>query len=401
MVRIHGGGFAMGSGSWAWHDGSNLARRGDVVVVTLNHRLGVLGYLHLGDILGGDFMDSGNAGMLDLVAALRWVRDNIAAFGGDPDNVTIFGESGGGYKVSTLLAMPDAQGLFHRAIVQSGPSLQVQTPEAAAVIRDAILEELGLSHEHAADLQTVPVDRLLAAQLALARAGTVGGAMGFSPVLQPGVLPAHPGDAIAAGASAGIPLLIGTVRHEATMFLAMESIFGGALPTLDDAALEARAKALLGDRAEDTLDVYRRAQAGASPLELYAIIQSDQMMRIPSIRLAEQKLIGGRAAVFMYLLAWQSPALDGFVRATHGLCVPLTMDNVDSAPMAGDYPISRQVAARMSEAWLSFARHGDPNHGGLPQWDPYSVKARATMVFDEICTAVDDPFGDERRAWGI
>jgi para-nitrobenzyl esterase len=402
LVRIHGGGFVMGSGSWGWHDGTNLAGRGDVVVVTVNHRLGALGYLHLAEIGGAAYAHSGNAGMLDLVVALEWVRDNIEAFGGDPGNVMIFGESGGGYKVSTLLAMPGAQGLFHRAIIQSGPGLAAMTPNDATAAAKALLDELGLDATRIGELHAMPVERVLEAQLALARRtpGMMGGAMGFAPVLDDEVLPSHPGDALDAGASSAVPLMIGSTREEATFFLLIEGMAtGGPIPIIDDEALTTRVTMMAGERAGSVIDTYRATMPGASPLDLYVRIMSDAVMRMGSITLAERKLAGGSAPVFMYMMAWASPAMDGFFKATHGLCVALSMDNCDSAPMAGDYPASSGVAAHMSDAWIAFARHGDPNRPDLPKWSPYSLDERATMIFDEECTVLADPYREQRLAW--
>jgi para-nitrobenzyl esterase len=401
LVRIHGGGYVMGSGSWAWHDGTNLARRGDVVVVTVNHRLGALGGLHLAELGGGSYRHSGNAGLLDLVAALEWVRDNIAAFGGDPGNVTIFGESGGGMKVSTLLAMPAAEGLFHRAIIQSGPGLQAATPAAKTEEAQALLAELGLDAAQLGELAAMPVERILAAQRAVAERLGMASVMGFGPVVDGDVLPAHPEDALAAGASSTVPLMIGSTRHEATMFLLIEGMMTGVpIPVIDGAGLEARIGFMAGDRSDALLAAYRATMPGASPLDIYVAFFSDFAMRTGSIKLAERKLAAGSAApVFMYLLAWESPAMGGVLRATHGLCVPLSMDNCDSAPMTRDYPGSRPVAARMSEAWIAFARDGDPSHADLPKWPPYSLDERATMLFDDECSVVADPFREQRLAW--
>ena len=400
LVRIHGGGYVMGSGSWGWHDGTNVARRGDVVVVTVNHRLGALGYLHLAELGGDAYRHSGNAGMLDLVAALEWVRDNIEAFGGDPGNVMIFGESGGGMKVSTLLAMPGAQGLFHRAIVQSGPGLQAMVPAAATNAAEAMLEELGLDATQVDELRTMPVERLLAAQHAMAARLGMASLLSFAPVLDDEVLPAHPVDAVAAGASAAVPLMVGTARHEATQFLLTEGmVTGESIPVIDDAGLELRIGMMAGERAGAVIAGYRATMPDASPIDLYIAIFSDMAMRSGSITLAERKLAGGTAPVFMYLLEWESPAMDGFVAASHGLCVPLSMDNCDSAPMTADYPASRAVAARMSDAWIAFARDGDPNHPDLPKWSPYSLDERATMIFDDECTVVSDPYREQLLAW--
>ncbi len=395
MVRIHGGGFTMGSGSWPSHDGTNLARRGDVVVVTLNHRLGVLGYLDVSSQFGPDYAASGNAGMLDLVLALDWVRDNIAAFGGDPGNVTIFGESGGGHKVSTLLGMPSARGRFHRAIVQSGPGLEARAPEDAAEVSKAVLEELG--SPDLATLQSLPVEQLLAAQTALgARLGAMGAMAGFGPVRDGSVVPEDTRDALADGTAADVPVIVGSTRHEGTMFLAATGM--NTTSAMDDDALREHLGTWAGDRVDDVLDVYRREHPDASNLDLAVLVQSMSMMGRGSIAFAEQKIAGSRTPVWLYLLAWESPALDGFVKASHGLCVPLTMDNAGVVPMS-DYPAGHALAAQMSAAWIAFARTGDPNHFDLPQWEPYSLDERATMIFDHPPRVEHDPNAAERLVW--
>jgi para-nitrobenzyl esterase len=389
LFRIHGGGFGMGSGAWGWHDGTNLARKHDCVVVTVNHRLNALSYLHLGELCGEQFADSGNVGMYDLVAALCWVRDNIAAFGGDRGNVMIFGESGGGAKVSVLLAMPAAAGLFHRAVIQSGAHLTVQEPRVATALAVQLLESAGVRADDVERLQSMPIDELMKAVFAMQRGPVFPGFMSFGPVLDPTSIPQHPGDAVAAGVSAAVPLLIGTTRHENAMFLAYEPE-----RELDEAALRARLAPLFGDRLASVLETFRRGHPAATPTELYLLITSTSP-RISSIQLAERKVAGGTAPVWMYLLAWESPALDGFVRASHGMCVPLTMDTCESMP-ATQYPAARVLAAQMSSAWATFGRVGDPNHAALPYWPAYSRDQRATMIFDDPCQVVTDPFREER-----
>jgi para-nitrobenzyl esterase len=397
MVRVHGGAFVMGSGSWALHDGTALSLRGDVVVVTVNHRLGVLGYLNLAELGGADYADSANAGMLDLVAALSWVRDNIAAFGGDPANVTIFGESGGGYKITALLAMPAARGLFHRAIIESGPGLKVKTQEESTECAGELLAEIGMSPDEVGQLAELPVEALLKAQTTLAERAGMASLLTWAPVLDPRHLPQQPENALADGSAADVPLLIGTNKDEATMFLLVAGM-GPDVPVTEE-VLEMALEVTIGDRGSEVLSSYRTAEPDATALELLVAIQSDQMMRMPSIRLVEHRLDGGgRSPVFMYLLAWESPAMDGFVRATHGLDVPLTMDNVDVAPMTADYPDSSVVAAQMSEAWINFARQGDPNHAGIPHWSAYRLPERLTMVFDRKPMVVPDPLA-HRAAW--
>jgi para-nitrobenzyl esterase len=393
LFRIHGGGYAIGSGSWAWHDGTNLARRGDVVVVTVNHRLAPVGYLYLDEIGGEEYLGSGNAGMLDLVLALEWTRDNIANFGGDPGRVMIFGESGGGLKVSTLLAMPSAKGLFGRAIVQSGPGLRAQTPEGATELAERYLAELGIDQKNLPQLDRIPVERLVEASGAIAsRQGPVG-LIGFSPVVDGRTLPAQPGAALAAGASADVPLVIGSTRHEAAMFMALEP---GGFPQLDEAGMRARLQTLVGDRLDAAIETFSKSNPGASSTDLCVLIQSAVMMRTGSVRMAETKLAGGSAPVYMYMLTMGSPVMNGRLGAAHGMCVPLTMDNCHSAGWS-DHPAGRELAARMSQAWINFATDGDPNHAELPKWPRYSLDERATMLFDNPCAAANDPYPDERH----
>ncbi len=387
MVWMHGGGYSIGSGSWPVYDGTALARRGDTVVVTLNHRLGILGYLHLKELAGAGFASSGNAGMLDLVAALQWVRDNIAAFGGDSDNVTIFGESGGGAKVSTLIAMPAARGLFHRAAIQSGPGLRVKPPEQAAELAEKIAAEICGGSFDLAALQAAPIERLREAQGKLGRSAV----FAFSPVLDSEVIPEHPGDAIKNGTAADVPMIVGCNRDEATLFLAMNPASG---EVADDDGLLARL-VTLGSDAGAIVEAYRRTRPETAARDLLVAIESDRMMRIPSIRLAERKLAGGRAPVFMYLFRWAA----GPLGSAHGFEIPFVFDN--ARPPVMPESVSRgDLAARMSEAWLAFARSGRPDHPGNPDWPAYTLEDRATMTFDRDESHVErDPCGEERRAW--
>lgn len=392
MVWFHGGEFAIGSGSWAVYEGTNLARRGDAVVITVNHRLGALGYLHLGELLGDD-ASSGNVGMLDLVAALEWVRDNVTRFGGDPGNVTIFGESGGGAKVCTLLAMPAAAGLFHRAVVQSGPSLRAQSVERATESATKLLAELGLTVDGSADLWSVPADQIVAAQIAVSPGGGAG--MGFAPVLDGVAVTDHPGSALQRGAAPDVPLLIGCTRDEATLFLLGDPAFSD--PTkLDQAALERRLERYgLGDDGPRVLAAYQQSHPEGSLLDLYIAIVSDQMMRVPSIKMAELKLAGGSAPVFMYLFEWAA----GPMRSGHGFELPFVFDNVGGDVLEPS-PSRQALAVEMSEAWLAFARHGEPGHDGLPDWPAYDLDDRATMIFDRGGSHLDhDPRGADRLAW--
>jgi len=405
MVWFHGGLYSIGSGSWPVYDGAALARRGDVVVVTVNHRLGPLGYLHLAEIGGEAYAGSGNAGMLDLVASLEWVRDNIEVFGGDRANVTIFGESGGGAKVSTLLAMPGARRLFHRAAIQSGPGLRVQERDEAADRAARFLSELGIAPGPGAlaALQAVPAERLVAAQQALfprpsaAGAGAPGGQgarmPGLGPVLDGTIVAAHPYVALADGTAADVPVLIGRNRDEATMFMAADPVLTHP-DQLDEAGL-GRRLSTMGPKAEALLAGYRQARPGATPLDLLVAIRSDAFMGRGTVVFAEQRLKGGTQPVFMYLFCWAT----GPLRSAHGYEIAFVFDNA-RPPVMKASESRTELAARMSEAWIAFARDGDPNHAGLPKWPAYSLDERATMVFDRGgCKVEDDPFGAERLLW--
>ncbi|HZT66687.1 MAG TPA: carboxylesterase/lipase family protein [Acidimicrobiales bacterium] len=407
MVWYHGGLYTIGSGSWPLYDGAALARRGDVVVVTVNHRLGVLGYLHLAGVGGDEYATSGNAGMLDLVASLEWVRDNIAAFGGDPDNVTIFGESGGGAKVSTLHVMPAARGLFHRAAIQSGPGLRVQSTEDSERYTGRLLAELGVEAGAGAiaALQRVPAATLVeAARAVTPRPGSLtppgasagrppGGVGGFVPVLDGRSVPAHPADALADGTAADVPVLIGRNNDEGTLMMAADPVLTDP-GSLDDAGLRQRLESF-GDRAESLLAGYRRAYPGAGLLDLLIAIGSDAFMGAGTARWAEQRLRGGTHPVFMYRFCWAA----GPLRSGHGFEIAFVFDNARPPVMTPSDSRTR-LAEAMSEAWLAFARHGDPNHAGLPKWASYSLDERATMIFDRDSTRVEpDPFDAVRELW--
>ncbi|HEY4033993.1 MAG TPA: carboxylesterase/lipase family protein [Ktedonobacteraceae bacterium] len=393
LFWCHGGAFTMGSGSSHLYDGENLVRRGEVVVVTVNHRLGPLGYCYLGELLGEEYQSSGNVGMLDLVAALQWVHDNIEAFGGDPGNVTIFGESGGGMKVSVLLAMPAASGLFHRAIVQSGPALRMTPREKAALQAEQLLKVLGISPKDALKLCTLPVADLLAANATLNRNAL----QGWSPVVDGHILPHHPFDPAAPAISTHIPLIIGTNKDEATLFLVLGN---EEIRTLDEAGLSARIRALVGDAAQSLIAAYRHAYPLASAEDLLSLIRTDQWMRMNSITQAERKAAQRAAPAFMYLFSWETPILDGRLKSTHVLEVPFVFDNLTrSETLTGTAPSRFPLARAMSEAWLAFARNGDPSTPELPSWPAYTLERHATMIFDQKCHVEDDPGSELRQAW--
>ena len=393
LFWLHGRGFAEGAGSETWYSGAALAKRGDVVVVTINHRLNIYGYLHLADLGGEQFSGSGVAGMLDAVLALQWVRDNIASLGGDPNNVTIFGESGGGAKVSTLLALPQAAGLFHKAVIQSGPGIRGIDPGTASEFAAKVLHHFDIGKHDVAALQQVPAEALTRAVRELLGVGA-GGAMLLAPVVDGTVYPAHPFDPVAAPTAAHIPLMIGTNKDESALFLAADP----KRRKLSDADMRERVTRLVGQRADEILAVYRRTRPTDTPWDLYVGICSESM-RLRSIQLAERKVAGGPAPVYMYLFTWESNALGGLFKAAHALEIPFVFDHPDIAPFTGDRPDRYELAASMSEAWIHFARHGDPNHAGLPHWDCYDARTRATMIFDVPCRTENDPRRDERLVW--
>jgi len=368
-------------------------------VVTINHRLNLFGYFHLGDVAGEKYAASGNAGMLDLVQGLQWVHDNIAAFGGDPGKVMIFGESGGGGKVCSLLTMPAAKGLFHRAAIQSGASLRATAREAADKTARAMLAELGISPNNVDDLQSVPVSRLLSAMADMSKrqAGAPAGARpaGFGPVVDGKILPSNPFDPVASPVSATIPILVGCNTHENALS-ADESVFN-----LDEEGLRNRIVAIAGEaNATRVIDTYKKDYPGKSPSDLFFLAGTDRGMRLNAIRLAERKFAQGKAPVYMYLFAWRSPALGGRMGAPHTVEIPFVFDNTDIPKvMTAGGPEVKSLAAKTSEAWIQFARSGNPNHKGLPNWPAYTTGERATMVFDNTCKLVNDPGSEERKLW--
>jgi len=393
FLYIHGGGFNNGSGCAPGIDGTNLAARGDMVVVTINHRLNVLGHLYLGGT--GRFADAGNNGILDIVAALHWVRENIAAFGGDPHNVTIAGESGGGSKVAVLMATPLARGLFHRAVIQSASSLlRMATPEEAARCTDALLRELNVSRSRLDALQDVPLDKLMAARKTAAdAAGDF-----FRPVVDGRTLPVQPFSPDALRESASIPLLIGSCEEELAFPL-------GTDPknfSMSELEVKARAEKFVkvdSAHAARLVDTWRRNHPAASPSELMISLFSDFKYRRNVIRAAELRAAQGSAPTFMYLFTWKTKMLDGLLKSPHTMCLAFCFGNVDvAAGMLGTGPDVHALKERVMDAWIAFARNGDPNHSGLPAWSPYSTSERSTMLFDNQCTAVDDPKKTDRLA---
>jgi para-nitrobenzyl esterase len=395
MVWIHGGAFILGSGDTPWYHGDAFAKHGDVVVVTLNYRLGAFGFLHLADQFGDAYEGSGNAGILDQVAALEWVRENIASFGGNPDDVTIFGESAGGGSVGTLLGLPAARGLYQKAIPQSGASSWWATRERAAGIATMLLDGLGVKAGDTDALHALTTEQLVSAMAALSALGTQGG-LPFQPVVDGTSLPQPPLQAIEAGNAAGVHLLTGTNRHEATLFNLMLGV--AALP---DDAIATRLGAWFDGDAATLVASYRARRPDAVGLDLWTDISSDAMFRIPAISLAETQR--AHAPVWMYMFTWESPAFGGVLKATHALEIPFVFDALDAqgaSMFTGEGTDRQAIADAMHQAWIAFARTGDPNHSGLPDWPQYEPGRRATMRFDTTIEVLDDPLGEDRVSWG-
>jgi para-nitrobenzyl esterase len=405
MVWIHGGGFVIGSGSQPIYDGAPLARRGDVVVVTINYRLGPLGFLYLKDLCPDLEGSVGNAGIRDQVAALEWVRDNIAAFGGDPANVTIFGESAGGMSVGTLLGMPAARGLFARAIPQSGAAHNVHSRETATQVAAHFLEELGLSPSEAPrKLRDVPPDKLLDShQQTMLKLGTNASVLPFQPLVDGESLPEPPLEAIRAGCAADVSLLTGTTRDEWKLF----GVLDAGIRKLDEDRLVRRlSRQLPGADVEALIETYRSAREGraaSEPYELYCAIETDCVFRIPAIRLAEAQS-AHQPSTFFYQFNWESPSLGGALGACHAIDLPFVfgvLDKEGAELFAGGGPEARQLSERVMDAWISFAREGDPGHAGLPRghWKAYESARRATMILGRECGLELAPGDRERQAW--
>jgi len=386
MLWLHGGGFTSGNGSYTIYDGTNLAKKRDVVAVTINHRLNSFGFLDLTGIGGAKYEHASNVGMLDAIAALQWVHDNIANFGGDPNNVTIFGQSGGAGKVSTLLAMPGAKGLFHRAIIQSGSNLKGVSISDATKTAQTLMAKLNV--KTADDLQKVPMDQLIAATNS-----TQG--LRLAPVIDGWSLLRDPFSPDAPPISADVPVLLGTVETEVTFFPNTQ------MDPIDDAALLTRVKAAAradDAQAKNLIDLYKKGRPGVSNIDVALILESDTRFRPGVVTEAELKS-AQKAAVYMYYFTWRSPVHDGKLKTFHTLEIPFVTDNVDNAPsMTGMGADRYGLQEKMSAAWAAFARTGNPNHKGLPTWPKFNPTQRATMIFNNECKVVNDPNGEERKA---
>jgi para-nitrobenzyl esterase len=404
MVWLHGGGFVAGSGhDLPAFDGENLARRGNVVVVTLNHRLNLLGFLDLSKY-GDKYAQSANVGMLDIVAALEWVRDNIGVFGGDSQRVLIFGQSGGGAKVGTLLAMPAAKGLVHRAIVQSGSFTLTNTQEKSQRLAELILTELGLGRSSVDRLQTLPYADLRRASEAVLRrenAPSEGAIdvrrmmsnLNFGPVVDSKVLPALPFNPTAPEISADVPMIIGTTLNEFA-----SGINHPEYELMTQAELDARAEAAYPGRGRQIVAAFRRRAAGAKPLDVWSRIATAPV-RQAAIRQATVKAALQKAPAYLYWFSWHTPVFDGRPRAFHCAELPFVFYNTDRCDaMTGGGADARELSARMADAWIQFARTGDPNHADMPRWSPFSPQMGPTMIFDNDTRLELNPDAEEQAS---
>ena len=387
LVWIHGGGFQSGSSQELRpYDGERLASQHDAVLVSMNHRLNVFGFLDLSSVGGAEYADSGNVGMLDLVLALEWVRDNISRFGGDPSNVTIFGQSGGGRKVSTLMAMPSARGLFHRAAVLSGSHMRQNLPDQTARQARAVLSALSITGSNLARLHEVPTAALLQAGIT-GQAAVTNPTVGWGPVVDGPVLPAHAFDPAAPATAADVPVLVGNTFAE----------FAGGIgnPTAHELTLDQlreRLQPVLAGRTNDAIAAYQQIFPNALPFEIWGLVQGSRAYRLSSVTLGDLKS-AQPAPVYMYWFGWKTPVLDGRPLAYHCQDLAFWFDNIDLAAQAtGGTDDARDLAAKMSGALVAFAKTGNPNHPGLPDWPAYTTEARATMVFENEHSAVrNDP----------
>lgn len=390
LFWIHGGGFTTGSSQeLPSTDGENLSKKGDVVVVSINHRLNVLGFLDL-SAYGDKYKHSANTSMLDIVAALEWVKTNISNFGGDPNNITIFGQSGGGAKVNTLMAMPKAQGLFHKAINQSGAfRMAMLEKEDTQGIAAETLSVLGLNASQVDTLQNIPFSilseasskalKIVEKRMTAAGKPSIGFGLSWGPSRDGNDLPYQLSSKEVADMSKDIPLLIGTVKNEFAPFANMRFLN----------ASEEQIMAHIKETYKEKTDAYLSAVKKAYPKDTHPkdLLDVDTMFRPGAVAQANAKAdLAGAAPVYMYLFTWQSPVFDGKYKALHCMELPFVFDTVERGKnMTGGGQEAHELARKVSQAWINFARNGNPNHSGLPEWPAYNSTDTATMHFDNTC----------------
>lgn len=396
LFYIHGGGYNNGSGSSPLYDGVNLCRRGDVVVITVNHRLNLFGYLYLGDFGFPDFAESGNAGQLDLIQALGWLREHADEFGADAKNVTVFGQSGGGAKIATLMAMPEADGLFHKAMTMSGQQVTAAGPRAASQRSELFLAALGLKPQQSEQLRDIPMQRLLEAAAVRDPSRVENSSLYFGPVLDSRTLPRHPFYPDAPAQSMKIPMIIGNTRDETRAFLGGDP--ANFMLTWEQLPAKLREQQYVDLSPDAVIAEYRRLYPDYTPSEVFFAATTAGRSWRGAIIEAEERAKQG-APAFVYQLDW-GRSIDEKRRAFHTLDIPLVFDNIRAeGSKTGTGADAQRMADRMSEALLAFARSGNPTHPGIPEWKPYTLPARETMVFDESTRMLDDPRGGERKLY--
>jgi para-nitrobenzyl esterase len=402
LFWIHGGGFSFGNAiEQDGYNGENFARFGDAVFCSINHRLGPLGYCDLAGVGGEKFATSGNVGMLDIVAALQWVRSNISNFGGDPDNITIIGQSGGGAKVCILTAMPSAKGLFHKAVVLSGALRKSGEKEYSENLGAAVLKEAGLTPAELHKLQAMPWNDFYAiamrAQQSIEKHGGPGGMMrAFVPVVDGNVLPRNPYDLVAAPSAADVPMIISSVQNEQSPSWADSSLESITLDqVIENVKIRAGFGRGFGDKARDVVEAYLKAFPGRKPVEIWSLVSSN---RQSVVALADAKS-KQPAPVYVDWFAWQPPLFDNRMRAFHTLDICFWLYNTDvMLTHTGGGPRPRALSTKMASALLQFMKTGNPNGAGLPEWPRYSSARGETMILDDTCEAKDDPDREARKA---
>ncbi|MEO8367231.1 MAG: carboxylesterase/lipase family protein [Pseudoxanthomonas sp.] len=397
LFYIHGGGYNNGSGSSPLYDGVNLCRRGDVVVITVNHRLNAFGYLYLAELGGEDMQQSGNVGQLDLVQALHWVREHAHEFGGDAGNVTVFGQSGGGAKIATLMAMPDAAGLFHRALTMSGQQVTAAGPRAATQRTRLLLETLRIAPDQIDRLRTLPIAKILDAALTRDPSRIEDSGLYFGPVMDARSLHRHPFYPDAPAQSAHIPMIIGNTHDETRGFLGNDP--ANFTLSWDQLPGRLQAQQYTDLLPETVIAEYRRLYPDYSPSQVFFAATTAGRSWRGAIEEAEARAKQG-APTWAYQLDWGSPLDGGKFGAFHTLDIPLVFDNVaQPGSPTGTSAHAQRMATQMSGMLLALARHGDPNHGGIPRWAPYSLQQRETMLFDLPPHLENDPRGGERKLY--
>ncbi len=401
MLWIHGGAFVFGSGSSISYNTGSLAKRGDIVEITINYRLGELGFLRLKDVTGGKIPSTGNEGLLDQIAALKWVKENIAAFGGDPKNITVFGESAGGMSIGCLLAMPAAKKLFQKAICESGVGSTAISKATANVTAEQFLKILGVNKDNAETLRTLGVEKILSTdaplKLAVTRPGEAPRATVTAPVVDGQLIPDATNRVARKGSAKGIPVIIGTNRDEWKLFGLMQP----GIQQMDEAGVKARLNAIISpEYVPELVEAYKKALVkrgvNPTPMEILSAIHTDAMFRMPSIDLVEAQRDNG-AKAYNYIFDWVSPVMGGVLGACHALEIGFVHGTYNDK-FCGSGPEADKLSQCIQDAWLAFARKGNPSVECLGPWPEYGKK-RMTMILGKNIHAVESPYEDERKAW--